>query len=431
MTGGSTSGGLTLRRGFAWNLAGEVTFSLAQWLLLVLLARLESPSVVGEFAFALALTAPVYLLIGLNLRVVLATDAAQRWDLSNYIRLRYLLNTVAFAVSLVIGLASGLRGEELAVVGVVAAAKATEATSQLFYGYFQRQERLDLVARSLMLRGSVSTLGFAVTLSFLPGLLPATVALWAGWLLIAVLHDRRIGLAMWRQELSTDRITRTGVGRRDRMALARRALPLGLSAGVTSLAVNVPRYLLVGVVGPAALGVYAALAYLAQVVVLVTGSMGNAVVSRLAQYHRDRRAREFLRLVAWLTGIGAAVTAAVFVLLALLGEWAIGIVLGEGFVDQGLLLALVLGAGLTTVQRSLARGLQAAHRFVAFLSIDVLTLAIVASAAPWLVRAHGASGAAWALNIGYAVAVVATAALLAQTWLRMRPAGRAPSSPAD
>ncbi len=72
---------LSLRRNFAWNLLGETSYSLGQWLLLVLLARLQSPEIVGQFAYALAVTAPVYLLVGLNLRVVQATDARAVWRL--------------------------------------------------------------------------------------------------------------------------------------------------------------------------------------------------------------------------------------------------------------------------------------------------------------------------------------------------------------
>jgi len=193
-----------------------------------------------------------------------------------------------------------------------------------------------------------------------------------------------------------------------------------VSAGVASLTLNVPRYLVVGLVGPAALGVYAALAYLAQVIGMVTGAMGNAVVPRLAQYHRDGRVEAFVRLVVLLTGLGVAATAVSLVVLAFAGEWVIGTLVGDEFVDQPLLLALVVGVGLATVQRSLGRGLQAAHRFVAFLGADVLTLLVVVVIGPRLVRSHGVDGAAWSLNIALATAVIVTIVLLAQTTVRMR-----------
>lgn len=406
--------GLSLRRNFGWNLLGETSYSLGQWLLVVLLARLQSPQVVGEFALALGITAPIYLLVGLNLRVVQATDARGTWQLPEYLRLRHLLNLLAFSGSLIAGFIAG--GDIAAVVAVVAAAKAAEAVSQTYYGFFQRCERLDLVARSLLLRVGVSTASFSVTLLVVPGLLPATLSLLAAWLLTLMAHDRRIARQMLAADLAaTSSSTQEKPDKKSVLPLARLALPLGLSAGVSSLAVNLPRYLLLAVAGATTLGVFAALAYLSQAIATVTGAMGNSVVPRMAQHHRDSRVASFLSLVYILTGLGVAVTGGMLVVLSLWGGVIIEVILGREYVNQPLLLALVFGAGLSTIQRSLARGLQAAHRFIAFLSVDVVTLLSIAATGPWFISRWGATGAAWSLNVAYAVAVMTTGVLLAQT----------------
>lgn len=409
----------SLRRNFAWNLLGETSYSLGQWLLLVLLARLQSPETVGQFAFALAVTAPVYLLVGLNLRVVQATDARAVWRLADYLRLRHLLNVVALIVSVCLGF---LAGPEMAgVVAVVAAAKAAEALSQTYYGYFQRCERLDLVARSLLLRVGGSLLLFSTALLTTSGLLPAALALWLSWLLVAVLHDRSSAerLQACRDGQDAQHEVPSHTKSRSLLPLVRLALPLGVSAGVSSLAVNLPRFLLIGVAGAASLGAYATLAYLAQVITMLTGAMGNAVVPRMATYHRDRKAAELVRLATILSALGVVLALGMLAVVEIWGELLIGAVLGPDYVNQPLLLALVLGAGLSTLQRSMGRGLQAAHRFTAFLAVDILTLVIVGVSGPWLVRAHGPVGAAWSLNAALCAAVLVTAALLWQTVHRL------------
>jgi len=50
---------LTLRRNFSWTLLGNVVYAGCQWAMLVVLAKLGTPEMVGQFA--LVVTAPIVL----------------------------------------------------------------------------------------------------------------------------------------------------------------------------------------------------------------------------------------------------------------------------------------------------------------------------------------------------------------------------------
>src|SRR3954466_10247547 len=81
---------LSLRRNFSWTLAGSVIYFGCQWAITVVLAKLGSAEMVGQFAFALAIVMPVIALTGLQLRVVQATDAKHEFDFGYYLGLRLL-----------------------------------------------------------------------------------------------------------------------------------------------------------------------------------------------------------------------------------------------------------------------------------------------------------------------------------------------------
>lgn len=49
----------SLRSGFAWTLAGNGLYALSQWAVLSLLAKLGGRQMLGEYALAVAVTAPV------------------------------------------------------------------------------------------------------------------------------------------------------------------------------------------------------------------------------------------------------------------------------------------------------------------------------------------------------------------------------------
>lgn len=394
-----------IRRSLAWNLVGNSLYSLSQWLLLVVLARVASPVEVGRFALLLAISAPAFLSLGMNLRLVQATDADRRWSLGEYLLLRHVLNVVASLAMIGLACTQQDRGFILAAVGL-AGAKSAESLSQTYYGYFQLRERHDFVAQSMIARSVAGPFAFWGGYVVFGNLMSACLGLMVGWLLVQRALDRPRVMRLV-DAAGDDRPRLLPVDRTRLRALGRHAFPLGLDQGVTSLTVNTPRYFVQATLGSAALGLYSTLGYLAQVVSMITTSLGLVVVPRLARHKRDARRAAFTRLLLLSTFFSVLVSMTALVLAALAGGSVIGVVLGPEYVDQQLLLVLLLGASMVTVQRSLGRGLVGAQRFKTFLAIDLLTLAATALAALILVPSHGAIGAAWSAVVGNAVGALA------------------------
>src|SRR5262249_21688837 len=96
-----------LRRTFSWALAGNVVYAGCQWALLIVLAKLGSPEMVGRFALALAVAGPVMLFAGLQLAAVQATDAAREYRFGHYLALRLTTTGLALAAIAVLALGAG------------------------------------------------------------------------------------------------------------------------------------------------------------------------------------------------------------------------------------------------------------------------------------------------------------------------------------
>jgi O-antigen/teichoic acid export membrane protein len=103
----------SLRHSFAWTLAGSLVYAGCQWGMLSVLAKLGSPAIVGQFALALAITAPVFMFTNLQLRGVQATDAQSEYEFPDYFTLRCLTMIAGMAI----------------VAGVVAASRYDWTTS--------------------------------------------------------------------------------------------------------------------------------------------------------------------------------------------------------------------------------------------------------------------------------------------------------------
>ena len=94
---------ISLRQNFYWTFAGNVIYAASSWAILIVLAKLGTPEIVGHFTLGLAVTAPIIMFTNLALRAVQSTDAHREYTFSDYLALRLLMTTMA--VLLIAGIA--------------------------------------------------------------------------------------------------------------------------------------------------------------------------------------------------------------------------------------------------------------------------------------------------------------------------------------
>lgn len=123
---------LTLRRNFSWTFVGNFVYAACQWGMLVVLAKLGTPEMVGQFTLGLAVTAPVIMFTNLQLWAVLVTDAKNEYIFGDYLGLRLFMTGLALAIIIGITLVAGYRWETSLVILLVGLSKAVESISEVF-----------------------------------------------------------------------------------------------------------------------------------------------------------------------------------------------------------------------------------------------------------------------------------------------------------
>ena len=89
----------SLRRNVSWAFIGHAVYAASQWLILVVLAKLGDPTMVGQFGLGLALAAPAFMLCNLQLRVAVATDVGDSYGFGDYLGLRLITTAAALAAT--------------------------------------------------------------------------------------------------------------------------------------------------------------------------------------------------------------------------------------------------------------------------------------------------------------------------------------------
>jgi O-antigen/teichoic acid export membrane protein len=392
-------------------LAGNVGYALAQFGVLVVLARGTSPAQVGQYALALAITAPVQIGLGLRLRTVLAVDSS-RTPFRTYFRLALSLAVAAVVVATAVGLvaAPGLA----LVVALVAASKGVESLIDVCYGEDQRHDRLHAVAASQLVRAAmtVAAAALGVHLAGLLGALVAILLVWLGQLL--VLDQRRA---------RTDPVA--GGHRSPPVTpgwLVRHSWPLGIGGAVVSLSVALPRFVIADLLDAASLGLFAVLSYPTTAVSLFANSLGQAQVRAMAAAAEGRDFRRLSSLVLRAAAATVAVGVLGAVAVLLLGSAGIAWLLGPSYArDVPLLVLLVLVATLSGVATVSYYLLVSSGRFGLQPVVVLATLVVAAPAIHLATARWGLTGTAVALAAMYLLQTLLTIAAALSNLARARP----------
>lgn len=406
----------------SWGLFGSVTYAGCQWVMLVMLAKLGTAEMMGQFALGFAVAAPVFLLARLSLREVLVTDARGEHPFGDYLVLR-LITTVAglLVISGIAGLAS-YNWETRSAIFLVGVVKAVESVVDVLYGLMQKHERMDLIARSTVTRGVLSLLVFGAAVHLLGSVLWGLVLISAVSALVLATYDLP----------AAARLPGTGLAPRwvriDLTRLTRLSWPLGVTTMLISLSVMIPRYFVEHYRGEQELGAFVAMSYLTLVGSTVVNTLGGVVSPRLARYYAAGDRASVCRALAALVALGTAIGGAGVVIAATWGREILTAVYRSEYAEQdGAFTLIMAAAGVAYVASFLGHAMMAARLFRVQMPLfaGVAGTALVTCAA--LVPAHGLVGAATANIVTITAQLLGVAAVTVYALRRLgaeRPMGQ-------
>lgn len=388
---------ISLQRNVFWALCGSVGYAASQWLLIVVVAKTGSPSMVGQFTLALSICTPIVLFSGLALRVVQANDVQRSYTPAQYFGLRLATTSASLVVLLGVAALGPFAAEMRLVLICYALTKAFESMSEMVWGHLQQQEQLGLVARCTLVRGFSGVVAAGFVLAMSKSLVAGTFALAIASVVTLLVHD----LPLVRRNLHgalAIRVTRASVE-----PLARTAFPLGIVLVLSALAGHIPRYLLASSHGDYELGIYGALVNLVIVGNVVTTGLGQAVMPRLARHYARGQRSEFVRVFATSMALACAVGLIGCALVATIGGPVLRILYTPVYADLELMLVLMGGGLFMFITNILGVAVAAAGEYTRPVPLQAVNVGATLVLSAMIVPAHGAIGAAWVVLVSGAL----------------------------
>jgi O-antigen/teichoic acid export membrane protein len=384
----------SLRSNVQWTLLGYFAYGVCQWLMLIVVARMGLPEMVGQFALAMAVTTPIILLLGLDLRTVQATDQSNHYPFEDFFILR--IATLSLAMIVIMGFAawSGYKSETSLLIFVMGVAKCIEAMSDLCHGTLQQHERLDQMSKSRMLRGALSVVVLAGGLYASGSLLIATISLAVMWGIFLVVYDWPITSQLLRSTGQSVNLLRFRPRRV--WALLVPAIPTGILNCQSSLEQTLPRLCVDGYLGERELGMYSAVSSLIIASTMVINAVHCAVLPRIARHLTNNQWKQTWGMLLKLSLFGGLIGAAGMAVVHFCGNLLLGVAFGAEYASQSpLLVVLMAGAMVRYSTLSFSTGFRAARKFWLLSILQTISLLVSVPVLMLLVRTHGGMGAAF------------------------------------
>jgi O-antigen/teichoic acid export membrane protein len=198
----------------------------------------------GMIGLALAIITNLLSVTGLALRQGIATDISRNFSPQAYWGLRSIMTFISIIIMAFLYLFVFWEDSEFRAVAVcILFLKLIESFSESCYGFMQLQGRVEKVSISLILRAVVGLAGFTGAYLFSSSL-SVGVLVWAvSWLCVLIFYDRRIlnETGDWKV---FDSIVSVGRIRLQVFHLFLRQLPMGVAAGLGTIALSSPRVIL-------------------------------------------------------------------------------------------------------------------------------------------------------------------------------------------
>ncbi len=398
---------------------GNLVYVASQGGILIVLAKLGSPELVGRFTLALSICSPIFLLTNLKLRDVQAVDAQNKFQFADFLAVRILTTLLALITIGAIVFAVDYPVETASVLLIMGLAKSIESFSDLFYGLLQKHEQMKGIAKSMIIKGVLSLACLAIATYINDSLSYGVSALAAIWLVVLLAYDVPNGIKILANtgkgstNLASQMLcfaqkkTKQNRATTKLINLTWLALPLGAATALTSLCAYIPYYFIEHYLSEESLGIFAALAYPVIAGNVIVAALAQVSLPRLSKYYALRDRPNFNSLLLKLVGISILLGGAGIAISIFWGNSLLTLLYSDVYAMYShIFFWLMVAAAINYASWFLNSALTALGIFRRQLLLRTITLMVILVMSLLLVPKYGILGAAWAICINAIVTLI-------------------------
>ena len=298
-----------------FNTAGSLLFYICQAAINLLVVALAGIEASGVLAVAMTIANVCVSFASYGMRTFQVSDLDHKYSDRTYLLSRQLTVGLAWIGCLLFAFANSYSAEQRWVIALFTGYRLVESWSDIWHGYLQRAERMDIVGISFGVRGLVTAGAITVGLMLTHNLVPTVGILFALNILYVVLVD--VPLAKQHADFAAK-------GKATVFGLLIECFPLAIYASLNTTIGSTPRYFCERILGQEALGFFNAV--FVPVLILQVGAVYLFVpfITTFARLWNDRNGKGYRKALRVLHVFQLVLLVCGMVGVAILGRWGLG-----------------------------------------------------------------------------------------------------------
>lgn len=318
-----------------WNSIGSLFFLGCQWLITVLVVRFNSSyEDAGILSLGFSIFNTVYGIATLNLRTVQITEIDGKFQDGDFILNRFLFSAVAIILTVVVVFYNGYNQYTAICVLLIVCFRMVEAIVDVFHGIDQKAWRMDIIAKSFILRGALTLFSFILGLvvfdCFWISIVFMVIANYAALVFFDIKECRsQIQINYGWKAQSVIELTKIGI-------------PTSIQCVLLNSIATIPRMSIENIYGENLLGIFASISMPAILVSQIASYFFNPLLNLFAKYQRQQNYRRGMGLIAVCILVILSITAVSMIAGYILGDWILSLIFGKSILEYTYLFPWVL-----------------------------------------------------------------------------------------
>ena len=396
----------SLNQNILWNTTGNIYYLFSQWLFSIIIVRVSGLTSAGVFALAMSLS-NIFASIGLyGMRNFQVSDIKNEYSYKEYLYSRYL--SIIFSIIICIGFLLLNQGhyslEKSLIILCYTIFRLSESLFDIYSAFFQKEWRMDIIGKSLYIRGTLNLAVFVLILITTHNLLFSIIAMIITSYLSLIFYDaQNIKHFSFSKNFQFEKV----------IHLLKQCLPLLGYSLILTIIGSIPRYFLDYYLSEELVGAYNSVATPTVIVQTIALQVFNPFISIFAeavhQHNHTLFKNTFKKCLYLLLALSLiAILGSVF-----LGNFALTLLYGDKIIPYTyLLLPLILVTILTSCTWLLSSLITIYHALKELLFINIISLFISLGASFFLIPLYNLQGATFAVALPLVFQLIALTLLL-------------------
>lgn len=369
-----------------WNTGGTIFYCIAQWLITILVVKLDSFEASGQLSLAMSTSSSFSAITLFSMRNYQISDVEENYKTAHYIGSRVITCVLSFVLCMGYSLVNDFSSHQFWCIVFFMLIRLVEGVADVLHGINQKYERYDVIGKSFIARGLVTISIFTAALCVTHNMVITLGIMALGNALIAIFWDIR---STWKLERLESVIKDKKV-----MELLLACVPIAIFSFFLSMENLIPKTYLQEMFGEEALGIYASISSPTLVVQVGAQVVFSPLLPMYIRVYNsgdyEKFRKMFHRVILAIVGAGIIVSAAA----SIVGRWGLNLLFGEVILDYYHLFMPIVWSTICMafiwILQSIVIGIRCIFPMLIGMSVDFLVCLL---STKWFLRQFNWNGA--------------------------------------